>query len=215
MLPNLIFDLDGLLSDTESLHMKAYVKALSNISIELSEDEYADHWIRQGLGIEQFIEKRNLALSASTIRNAKSIIYQDLLHSELKPMPGMQHILGTFHGKTGIALATTSSAQDAHYVLTRLDIVKYFQAIITQDDVTIGKPAPDIFVKAASRLGVNPTSCVVIEDAEKGIIAAHSAGMRSVAIPNTLTATNNFNLASETCYSLFEATELIKKMAVA
>lgn len=213
MLPALIFDLDGLLSDTETLHMQADISAFAHFSFTLTEAEFTEHWIRQGLGIEQMIEKHQIQTPAHIIRQHKFSIYQSLLDTQLKPMPGTQTILAHFHGKTPMALATGSFRADAEKVLHNLGITQYFSSIITGSEVKRGKPAPDIFLQAAASMGVAPKDCIVLEDAEKGIIAAHRAGMRSIAIPNQHTILNDFSLATHRCASLIEAIDLIGTLA--
>ena len=87
-----------------------------------------------------------------------------------------------------IALASSSYRDAVDGVLAGLNIADFFEVIVSGLDVAQVKPAPEIFLKAADLLGVAPAECLVLEDAEKGILAAHRAGMRSVAIPTTTPA---------------------------
>ena len=87
-----------------------------------------------------------------------------------------------------------------------LEIAHYFQVIVSGLDVDQVKPAPDIFLKAAHDLGVEPSECLVLEDAEKGVIAAHRAGMRCIAVPNLYTRQHDFSKATKICSSLKEIT---------
>jgi beta-phosphoglucomutase-like phosphatase (HAD superfamily) len=82
----------------------------------------------------------------------------------------------------------------------------YFDTIVSGLDVARVKPAPDIFLEAANRLGVDPGECAVLEDAEKGVLAAHAAGMRCVAVPNEYTRDHDFSKATHVCSSLNEVT---------
>jgi beta-phosphoglucomutase-like phosphatase (HAD superfamily) len=89
-------------------------------------------------------------------------------------------------------------------VLAGLQIAPYFEAIVSGLDVANVKPSPDIFLKAARDLAVDPSECLVLEDAEKGVIAAHRAGMRCVAVPNDFTKHHDFSMATRVCSSLRE-----------
>ena len=204
MVSTIIFDLDGLLSDTETLHMKAYQSVLKKYGISLGEIEYQNHWIRDGLGIKDYVHINNLQFSADKLREEKAIIYQHLLDCELNEMPGAKILLEKLFKRKRLALASSSYKMDVLKVLNNLQIINYFEVIATGSDVKNAKPKPDILIYAANLLNVNKAECIVIDDAEKGIIAAHAAGMRSIAIPNKFTQDNNFQLATYIIDSLSE-----------
>jgi HAD superfamily hydrolase (TIGR01509 family) len=134
----------------------------------------------------------------------KSEHYLMLLESSLRPMDGALELLKALHGNRRIALASSSYRDAIDGVLTGLQIAQYFEAIVSGLDVANVKPAPDIFLKAARELAVDPSECLVIEDAEKGVIAAYRAGMRCVAVPNDFTRHHDFSKATRVCSSLHE-----------
>jgi beta-phosphoglucomutase len=206
MITTVIFDLDGLLADTERLHCSAYQEALRVHGAAVTDDEYADHWVRSGRGIAEWITDRGLTLDPIALRAHKSRCYLDLLISELRPMEGALALLERLHGRKNLALASSSYPDAVEGVLTGLGIAGYFQVIVTGLDVPRVKPAPDIFLAAAERLGVSPAECVVLEDAEKGVIAASLAGMRCIAIPNQHTRHHDFSKATRICHSLDDIT---------
>jgi HAD superfamily hydrolase (TIGR01509 family) len=206
MITTVIFDLDGLLADTERLHCSAYQEALRVHGAAVTDDEYADHWVRSGRGIAEWITDRGLTLDPIALRAHKSRCYLDLLISELRPMEGALALLERLHGRKNLALASSSYPDAVEGVLTGLGIAGYFQVIVTGLDVPRVKPAPDIFLAAAERLGVSPAKCVVLEDAEKGVIAASLAGMRCIAIPNQHTRHHDFSKATRICHSLDDIT---------
>ena len=206
MIPALIFDLDGLLADTEWLHCRAYQAALLEHGVELKDADYAEHWVRFGKGIADWLGLRSLALDPHALRLRKAEHYLSLVASSLRPMEGALELLETFHGRTKFALASSSYRDAIDGVLTGLGIEHYFEIIVSGLDVEQVKPAPDIFLKAASDLGVEPSECVVLEDAEKGVMAAHRAGMRCIAVPNQYTRHHDFSKATRVCSSLKEIT---------
>jgi HAD superfamily hydrolase (TIGR01509 family) len=202
----LIFDLDGLLADTEQLHCKAYQRALSETGVDLCETDYAEHWVRAGKGIADWVTLHHLTCDPNALRLRKAQHYLELLGSSLRPMEGALQILGAFHGRMKIALASSSYRDAVDGVLSGLGIAHFFQVIVSGLDVDQVKPAPDIFLKAAHDLGVEPSECLVLEDAEKGVIAAHRAGIRCIAIPNVYTRQHDFSKATKICSSLKEVT---------
>ncbi len=209
----MIFDLDGLLADTEKLHQIAYQTVFSELDFELSGQEYANHWIRCGQGIDAFISKRNLAVDPDLVRRKKARLYRKLVSSDAKPMPGAHELLCSLQGKKQMALATSSYSKDACAVLKALDFEDFFCCVATKGSVERVKPYPDIFLYVAKEMNILPEYCLVIEDAEKGILAADAAGMKSIAVPNRHTMSNDFSKADLVVNSLTEINcELIDQM---
>jgi HAD superfamily hydrolase (TIGR01509 family) len=211
MITSIIFDLDGLLADTERLHCRAYQAALMEHGHGVSEMDYAEHWVRSGKGISDWLDLHGLDLDPHALRARKSQHYLDLLDSSLRPMEGAVELLNTLRGKFKIALASSSYRDAVDGVLAGLGIARFFEVIVTGLDVPQVKPAPDLFLKAAKDLGVRPAECLVVEDAEKGVVAAHRAGMRCIAVPNDYTRHHDFSKATGVCRSLAEITpELLR-----
>ncbi|MEJ2703046.1 MAG: HAD family phosphatase [Sedimentisphaerales bacterium] len=191
-----IFDLDGLLADTEKLHRGAYRQVFSKLGVELTDEEYEDHWIRHGRSIDAFVEKRNLGIDPQLIRSMKAQVYGEMVRSGVEPMPGARELLGSLQDKKRLALATSSYPKDAHAVLNVLDFADRFYCVVTKGDVERIKPYPDLFLHVADRMSEPAEQCLVIEDAEKGIVAADAAGMKSIAVPNEHTMSNDFSKAT-------------------
>lgn len=204
MISTVIFDLDGLLADTEPLHCRAYQMAFAERGVGLNANEYAEHWVRNGKGIVDWVESRGLAVDPHGLRARKSEHYLTLLESSLRPMEGALELLDALQGIRRMALASSSYRDAIDGVLAGLQIAPYFEAIVSGLDVANVKPSPDIFLKAARDLAVDPSECLVLEDAEKGVIAAHRAGMRCVAVPNDFTKHHDFSMATRVCSSLRE-----------
>ena len=213
MITGIIFDLDGLLADTEKLHCRAYQTAMLEHGFDLSEMDYAEHWVRRGDGIVDWVTAHNLAVDPAAVRARKSAHYLELLATCLQPMEGALELLTSLRGKMKIALASSSYRDAVDGVLAGLNIADFFEVTVSGLDVAQVKPAPEIFLKAANLLEVAPAQCLVLEDAEKGILAAHRAGMRSVAIPNDYTRHHDFSKATRICNSLMEITpELLQSL---
>ena len=202
MISTVIFDLDGLLTDTERLHCQAWRQTLAGVGVQVSEEEYADHWIRAGLGIDGFVHLRGLHHDPQVLQRSKRGVFVTLLETSLCPMPGALALIETLHGKKRLAVATSSFRENAELILQRLDLERYFEAIATNESVARVKPHPDLFLHVAERLGVAASECVVLEDAEKGVLAAHAAGMKVIAVPTPHTRGNDFSRATRVVSSL-------------
>ena len=206
MITTVIFDLDGLLADTEPLHCRACQDALQSEGASLTKADYIEHWVRSGKGIADWVALHGLNVDPLALRVKKSARYLELLASSLRPMDGALELLKVLYGNKTLALASSSYQDAVDGVLEGLNIAHYFEAIVTGLDVPRVKPAPDIFLTAARRVGAVPSECVVIEDAEKGVLAAYQAGMSCIAVPNAHTRHHDFSKASRVCSSLNEIT---------
>jgi beta-phosphoglucomutase-like phosphatase (HAD superfamily) len=125
-------------------------------------------------------------------------------------MPGLHAAIGRLTD-AGLPLAVATSGTRAYveHVLERLGVRGAFKAVVSGEDVVHGKPHPEIYLRAASLLGADPTDCVAIEDTFHGVSAARAAGMRVVAVPNALTATMDFSAADAVVADLDAAAEHI------
>jgi len=206
MISTVIFDLDGLLTDTERLHCKAYQQTLAEVGVNLTEEEYAAHWIRRGLGIADLVRARGLGFDPHKLRQRKSQLYLVLLDTHLQFRPGGLVLLQRLRGRKRMALASSARSDAVQGVLQRLNIGYYFEVVVTEADVARLKPHPDLFLHVAERMGVSPVECLVLEDAEKGVLAARAAGMKVIAVPQPLTQDNDFSKATRVLRSLEEVT---------
>jgi beta-phosphoglucomutase len=206
MISAILFDLDGLLADTESLHCRAWQATLGGHDIAVSVEFYFDWWVRQGRGIKDFVRAKELGLDPVLLRAEKAVHYARMVEACCTPMPGALELLDRLDGHKKLAVASGSSAEAVRAVVGKLSIASRFASIVTGSDVQRGKPSPDVFLLAAQRLGVVPRQCVVLEDAEKGVLAAKAAGMKCIAVPSRYTADNDFSQADLVVPSLDEIT---------
>jgi HAD superfamily hydrolase (TIGR01509 family) len=124
---------------------------------------------------------------ASRLADRKEELYRELIaKSDIQPLPGVVEWLHTLHEKN-VPCAVASSTQRANIaaVLDRIGLIRAFSAIVSAEDVSHGKPDPEVFLKAAEKLGVEPRRCIVFEDAYVGIDAGHAAGMKVIAVTTT------------------------------
>lgn len=184
MIQAVIFDMDGLMIDSRSIWRTATQELLAQFG-ETHDPEFA----RQFSGLKShdvatlIKDHYHLSVSADYISETRNQIMLKLAQNPVKIMPGLTKLLALL-SKTGHkkAVATSSYKTLAHLLLKSANIFDHFEIIVTGEDVIHGKPAPDIFLLAAKALHIDPEYCIVLEDAPAGIIAAHKAGMKSIAI---------------------------------
>ena len=192
MIKAIIFDMDGLMFDTEALNATAWKAAAKLHGFEMTEE-----LLRSYIGA-------NLETTKKLIQNyfgqgfdfdavrADRIAYS-LRHIEENGMPmkpGLRELLAYLDQKEiATAIGTSSGERFVRFYLEHTAIDHKFDVIVCGDDVQNGKPAPDIFLAALAELGVGADECLVLEDSYNGIIAAHRAGIRSVMIPDLLPPT--------------------------
>lgn len=181
----LIFDCDGTIADTMPLHLIAWKAELSRWGCDFPLELFYG-WA--GTPTEKVVEKLNakfgLSMPPQEVAFRKEENYYELL-PQLKPIPAVVEQIDLHHGKLPMAVASGSHRESVERTLTTLGLMDRFDAFVTAEDCANGKPAPDVFLEAARRLGKSPANCLVFEDAELGIQAAEAAGMKWVRVPIT------------------------------
>jgi len=182
-----IWDMDGVIADTAPYHLEAWQEVFHKRGADFTEEDFRhsfgqrnDTIIRNALGKEVSQDEIN------AIARDKEESFRRRIRQNLKPLPGAIKLIKSL-AKDGVKLALASSAPIENIqLLTRgLGIDDYFDSIICDQDVTEGKPNPQVFLLAAQRLGIEPKDCIVIEDAVAGVSAAKKAGMLCLGITNT------------------------------
>jgi HAD superfamily hydrolase (TIGR01509 family) len=192
----IIFDMDGVLVDTEILHSNRYIQVLREYGISLTEKEYYNFWTRDGKGIKEYLEVNSLPFDHNELRKKKRELYQSMLKEKLELLPGAMDTVKTLSKIYPLALVTSSYREETELILNLTHLKEYFSVVITGNDVTNPKPHPEGFLLASKRLNMPPSQTLVIEDAEKGVVGAHKAGMKVIALPNKYTKNNDFSYAS-------------------
>jgi beta-phosphoglucomutase len=178
-----IWDLDGVIIDSAEEHRQAWHRLAQEEDLPFSD---ADFWATFGKRDDDIITILWGQQSPERIRELgerKEAYFRDLIRKTAAPLPGAVELLRGLH-EAGFLQALASSAPVANIELISevLGLRQYLTALVSGETVARGKPAPDIFLKAAEELGVSPARCVVIEDAVAGVQAAHAAGMRCIAV---------------------------------
>lgn len=195
-----IFDMDGVIIDSENLHSVTKVQAIRSFGVEVSE---ADLNLQSYVGrsaksffSDVLAKYPELGDDWEVLAKKKHELYQKILREDpdLKPIDGIPELLARLKEKGyKIGLGSSSIMANVQLVLNRFGIIDYFDAIATGSEVEHAKPAPDVYLLAASRLGVAPENCTVVEDAAAGIAAAKAAGMRCIAVRNPNSGMQDFS----------------------
>jgi beta-phosphoglucomutase len=189
MVKAVIFDLDGVITDTAELHYQAWKNLANSIAIDFNREfneelkgisrmDSLNKILHHGGVADQYTEEEKLELATKKNEEYKGL----LIH--LKPeniYPGINEFLNTLK-QSNIKIGLASASKNGPAILDYLQITDYFDTIADPDSVANGKPAPDIFLKAAEQLGVSPQDCIGVEDSEAGIEAIQSANMYAVGV---------------------------------
>jgi HAD superfamily hydrolase (TIGR01509 family) len=185
-----VFDMDGLLVDSEPVQIEAWEAFLAQHGKSLSDDLlHRMYGLRVWDSAQLLIAELGLPLSVDEVVLARDALFFELLPGRLLPMPGSREtVQALFKLGYRLALATSGHRRYVDVVLRELGLVGAFEAEVTGEMVERGKPAPDIYSAAAKLLDLPPDACVALEDAPNGVVSAKEAGMICLAIPNQMTS---------------------------
>jgi beta-phosphoglucomutase len=187
MIKAIIFDLDGTLVDTIPIYMAAYIKVINEeLGLPIAKEQIEAKFGKKATNIMlELLEDAGMHPSETEVAELIDKIREDFKKNFMKVLvlPGVFELLERLK-KEGykIALATSSRNYAADLILKKFELRKYFDAVVTGDDIVHSKPHPEIFLKAAEELGVEPEDCLVVEDAVYGIDAGKAAKMKTLAV---------------------------------
>jgi HAD superfamily hydrolase (TIGR01509 family) len=209
-----IFDMDGLLIDTEAVYIKAYTAGAAIMGVEMplafchsmigTPSPECDRMIQEFFGSAFRLDDFNRHVDGHA---------RQLLEAGVPVKPGAVDLLA-FLGERGLplAVATSSSRRTTERHLGRAGLLPHFRALATRDDVVRGKPHPDIHLEAARRLGVAPERCLAFEDSNTGLTAAHAAGTMAIMVPDLVPPTDEVRAKCRAVLpDLHTALELLRK----
>ncbi len=169
-------------------HKKAWITFAKNYGVKLTEDEFH----------EKFSGKKNDYILSTLLgrevsreeigkyTGEKESLYQELYRPECKEVPGLKTLIDVLKGMgLNLAIATTAPEMNRTFILNELGLISTFPVILGDEHVAKGKPDPEIYLKTAEKLGVNPEECVVFEDSPPGVESAKRAGMKVVGLMTT------------------------------
>ena len=201
-----IFDMDGVLADTEPLHGKCFVRAFAGFGIETTPEEYRQAVTIGGSTVrDYFLSLGGDPSDWDRVKGIKDAFMEEAVEHGEALMPGVVPLLDLLRSAgIPVGLATSARRRSLDIIIDRLGLRPYFDVTVTKDEAQAEKPDPEIYLTAAQRLGVDPAGCVAIEDSPRGVLAAVRAGMKCVAVPTRSTADGDFSAATLVVRSLEE-----------
>jgi beta-phosphoglucomutase family hydrolase len=178
----LIFDCDGTIADTMPLHYQAWTTALGEHKVEFSEALFYELGGMPTTAIIELLNARhNHTMPVHETAHRKEVLFEQLI-PQTKPIQPVIDMIDYYHGKMPLAVATGGFRRICEKTLSAMNILDRFITLVCAEDVTHGKPAPDIYLEAARRINVHPTLCAAFEDANLGVQSAQAAGMYVVDV---------------------------------
>lgn len=195
-----LFDMDGVIVDTEPLHRKAYFNTFKDLNITVSEEYYTTFTGASTKKVTTALkEKYNLDISAQEITKIKRDYFKHYFDTDpdFDLLPGVRNLIETFYNEgIKLVLASSASMNTINWVFEKFDLEKYFIGKISGADLEESKPNPEIFIKASQIADEPKENCMVIEDSTNGILAAYRAEIFCAAYKSEHSALQDYTLAN-------------------
>jgi HAD superfamily hydrolase (TIGR01509 family) len=207
MLKAVLFDMDGVIVDTEPLHRKAYHQMFDDVNINVDEDLYASFTGQSTINIcKRLVDYFDLNESPEELVSLKRKHYKIFFkNDDLELIDGVLDRIQDYHSNdVKLVVASSASMQGIKQIFERFDLNQYFSAKFSGADLKKSKPHPEIFIKAAESTGFSKSECLVIEDSTNGIKAAHSAGIYCVGFKSPHSSHQDYSLANKIITSFEE-----------
>ena len=215
MIKAVIFDLDGLLIDSEIISYKIYKEILHQFGYDFSIEEYAQNFSgkTEVRNVTNLIDTYSLPWTIEIGLDNVLEIESKFLAKGVTLKPGAKELLSYLKNKCfKIAIASSSTEDRALTILRQHNIIEYFDEFVFGNEVKKGKPNPDIFLKACYKLSEKPEECLVLEDSEAGVQAAYSANIPTICIPDMKLPNKHYlNMTKAVLNSLEEVIYYLQK----
>ena len=180
-----LWDMDGTLIDSEEFHWISWRDTMAKEGVAITHEQFLSSFgQRNDSIIPRWLGAATTSERIERIGNAKEEMYRSLIRTKgISPLPGVATWLHRLHEQGWLqAIASSAPRPNVEVILDALAAAHYFQGIVSAEDVSRGKPDPEVYLTAASRVRASPDRCVVVEDAAAGIEGARRAGMRSIGV---------------------------------
>lgn len=182
-----IFDMDGVIIDSEPIHLEVDIQTMRNLGCDISVEELETYVGTTNEYMLTEIKKNyNISESIEEIISYKvEMTKKKIMQSNIEPIDGIRVLLSDLKNKNIPTSIASSSPRDfIDVVVSKFELQDYFTYIVSGEDVAYGKPAPDIYIETAKKLKLAPEDCTVIEDSKNGVLAAKAAGMKCIGFQN-------------------------------
>jgi mannitol-1-/sugar-/sorbitol-6-/2-deoxyglucose-6-phosphatase len=210
-----IFDMDGVLIDSEHLWRKAMIAGFAAFGAQVSEDECRETMGRRFREVaEIWIGRRRIKATAGELEDRVTGLLLQMIDNEGKPIDGIPEMLSLCEKhRLKVGLATSSSEKLMSAVIKKLGYAQRIHAAVCADGLRFAKPHPEVFINCADRLAVEPEDCLVIEDSLNGVIAAKAARMQVIAVPDEgFRASQQFAIADYRADEMVAAADCLRQI---
>ena len=205
MIRTIFWDNDGVLVDTERLYFQTTKEVFAGIGIGLTREQYIEHVLVGGNGTwHMATEKGFSAAEVERLREERNDRYVDLLTREKLVIDGVREVLDSLYGRYSMGIVTSSQRHPLEIIHRATGLMDYFDFVITANDCTRLKPDPEPYLTAVERSGTAKDECIIVEDSQRGLAAAMSAGIRCMVVPGELTRGSDFSGAYRVLGSIRE-----------
>jgi HAD superfamily hydrolase (TIGR01509 family) len=207
----IIFDMDGLMVDTEKLYWEALTEVAASYNVKVIPEQTRIKMMGR-MPIESmriFGEELMIPVPPEDLLAQRELLMEAKLSNGVEPMKGLFEIIHRFHGRLRLAVATSSARRFLDIVVDFLAIRNKFSVLQSSDGIAHGKPDPEIFLTAAAKLGVKPEDCIVLEDSVNGVLAGVNAGSYVIAVPSEYSLNQDFSRANFVAEDLVAARDHI------
>ena len=211
MIRAILWDNDGVLVDTEGLYFQAGHEVLATQGVELTHRDFAEQSLKKGLSVFDFLPDQNAEL-IERLRIKRNARYSALLAEGVPVIDGVVETLETFYGRVQMGIVTGSLRDHFDIVHAQTNLLPFFDFVLAREDYDEAKPHPDAYLTAMRLHGLQPDDCVVVEDSERGCVAAATAGLRVLAVPNALSKYGDFSSAYKVLNSVRDVIDEVEKL---
>ena len=183
-----IFDMDGVLIDSEPAYLEMNKRLFSDFGIKMDEEDYKALVGLPSIPMWTMLKKKyDLKNEVNDFLMIEKKRMHEILDSDIisKPVEGVTELLGTLREKNfKLSIASSSAKENVNFIISKLNLTGFFDFVISGEEVKNGKPSPDIFLAVSGKFRISPEKCYVIEDSTNGIMAARTAGMNCIGFTN-------------------------------
>lgn len=209
----IVFDMDGLMIDSEKVYWAVGRELAREFGREVSDQTLGRMMGRSPIkSMEIYAQDLGLSQSPQELLDVREGRVRQALERGVDPMPGLFEVLEALKPRYKLAIATSAPMYLVDVISRNLNLRPYFDVIQTSDDVTHGKPDPEIYLKAMARLGVPPGECAVLEDSSNGARAGKRSGAYTIAVPSRYTRDQDFSFVDYVAADLKDAASHLAKM---
>lgn len=196
MIKAVIFDFDGIIVDSEPLHLRAFQRTVETLGLKLSPTDYYSRYLAcdDKTFFRKFLEdngQQGTEREVARLVEEKGVCFEEMMGEGIRVFPGVVEFLESIRGKFHVAIGSGALTEEINLILRSKNLSEFFGFIIGADDTENPKPSPEVYLKCLERLRrdcddtITAAQCVVFEDSPHGVLAAKRAGMRCVGITNS------------------------------